>query len=176
MEFWKDIEGYEGLYQVSNLGRVRSLDRVIQQIKFGGELSPQIYRGRVINPTINGGYYRCSLSKDNIKESKLIHRLVAEAFIPNPNNYPCVNHKDENKLNNVVENLEWCTVQYNTNYGTSPERISINQPLCKRIKVDGIIFHSIREATRYLNCPNNALSYALSHSKIYKGHKIERVD
>lgn len=177
MEFWKDIEGYEGLYQVSNLGRVRSLDRVVYQIQKGGKLTPMMYKGQILKmihkPT---GYVFCSLSKDNIQETKLVHRLVAEAFIPNPNNYPCVNHKDENKLNNVVENLEWCTHRYNVNYGTSRERAVSNNPLCRRIKVDGVLFQSVSEAERFLDCPKNALFPVLKNNKnTYKGHKIERV-
>ena len=100
---WKDIEGYEGLYQVSNMGRVRSLTR----------------NNIILKKTItNRGYERVPLYKN--KKSKLfrVHRLVANAFIPNPDNLPQVNHKDENKLNNCVDNLEWCTQEYNQNYGT----------------------------------------------------------
>lgn len=178
MEIWKDIEGYEGLYQVSNLGRVKSLKRVVHQNQKGGQLTPMIYKGRILkinyHTTIEYGF--CQLSKDNIQETKLIHRLVAEAFIPNPNNYPCVNHRNEDKTDNRVENLEWCTQRYNVNYGTSRERASINNPLCKRIKVDGLVFRSICEAERFLNCPKNALFQVLKNNKnTYKGHKIERV-
>ena len=176
MEFWKDIEGYEGLYQVSNLGRVRSLDRVVQRNTFCGQIQ-QRRKGRILK-TIRKpeGYVFCSLSRDNTPETKTIHRLVAEAFIPNPNNYPCVNHRNEDKTDNRVENLEWCTVQYNTNYGTRKQRQVANNPLCKRIKVDGVLFRSISEAERFLNCPKNAIFLVLkSNRNTYKGHKIERV-
>ena len=115
-EIWKDIGGFEGIYQVSNFGNVRSLDRVISR----RNCSPYLCKGRMLKQSINmGGYAWIRLS--NGAQSKLcrIHRLVAEAFIPNTNNYPVVNHKDENKLNNNVGNLEWCTYSYNTTYSNS---------------------------------------------------------
>ena len=104
MEEWKDIIGYEGLYQVSNLGRVRRSGKILK----GG------YN--------NKGYHTINLCKKGISKSFFVHRLVAIAFIPNPNNLPIVNHKDENPKNNCIENLEWCTYKYNANYGTARER------------------------------------------------------
>lgn len=108
-EIWKDIKDYEGHYQVSNLSRVKS-------IKFGKE--------RILKQHIRGGYYSVVLSKNGILKIFKVHRLVAQAFIPNPNNYKEVNHKDENKANNVVSNLEWCDRKYNQNYGTRTEKCS----------------------------------------------------
>lgn len=105
-EIWKDIKGYEGLYQVSNMGRVRSLTRNII-------LKSKIERN---------GYERVKLSVNNIPKNYYIHRMVANAFIPNPDNLPQVNHKDENKLNNCVGNLEWCDSKYNINYGTGNKK------------------------------------------------------
>lgn len=110
-EIWKDIEGYEGLYQVSNMGRVRSL-------KYKKE--------RILKPRKQSGYYRVSLYNDK-KYEYSIHRLVANAFIPNPDNLPQVNHKDENRTNNCINNLEWCTPKYNYNYGTINIRKSQKQ-------------------------------------------------
>lgn len=105
-EEWKDIKGYEGLYQVSNKGRVKSTRNNI-----------------ILKPMISDkGYYQVDLYNKNNRKSCKIHRLVAQSFIPNPNNYPVINHKDENKANNCVSNLEWCTVQYNHDYGTRNER------------------------------------------------------
>lgn len=119
IEIWKDIEGYEGLYQVSNLGRVRSLDRIV---KFSDGHS-QPMKGKILVFGKNhGGYWQVGLSKNSKSTRKSVHRLVAETFIPNPNNYPCVNHKDEVKTNNRVDNLEWVTYKENTNYGTCIER------------------------------------------------------
>ena len=110
-EIWRDIKGYEGLYQVSNLGNVKSLR----------------YRNKheehLLNKgSSNGGYYSYTLSKNCKRKNCLIHRLVAETFIPNPNNLPCVNHIDEDKSNNKVDNLEWCSYKYNSNYGTCKTR------------------------------------------------------
>lgn len=108
-EIWEDKKDYEGHYQVSNFGRVKS-------IKFGKE--------RILKQHIRGGYYSVGLSKNGIVKTYLVHRLVAEAFLDNPDNLPYVNHKDECKTNNNVDNLEWCTHEYNINYGTRTERCS----------------------------------------------------
>lgn len=113
MEEWKDIEGYEGLYQVSNEGRVKSLN-------FNHTKQEKILKCT----KTKDGYLRVGLYQDWKQVRKYIHRLVAEAFIENPNNYKEVNHKDEDKTNNHVENLEWCTPNYNINYGSRTERCS----------------------------------------------------
>lgn len=118
MEIFKEIKGFEGLYEVSNHGNVKSLKRNI-----------------ILSKHIVKGYYYISLYKDGNKPQKQVHRLVAIAFIPNPNNFQEVNHKDENPLNNFVwvnedgsvdlekSNLEWCTHEYNINYGTRTEKV-----------------------------------------------------
>ena len=107
MEEWRDIKGYEGKYMVSNLGRVKSLN----YSNTGKE--------GILNARDNGkGYLRVILWKDGKDKKYRINRLVAQAFIPNPDNLPEVNHKDEDKTNNRVENLEWCDRSYNVNYGT----------------------------------------------------------
>lgn len=120
-EEWKDIEGYEGLYQVSNMGRVRSLDRYVNNMF--GTLS--FIKGKILKVLNHkDGYKQVNLLKDGKVKHCLVHRLVAGAFIPNPHNYPVINHKDEIKTNNCVENLEWCTVKHNNTYGTVQKRIS----------------------------------------------------
>lgn len=116
METWKDVIGYEGLYQVSDLGNVKSLN----------------YKGKGYEQNLvtmvrkRDGYIEVGLCKDGKNQKKKVHRLVAEAFLPNPNGFPQVNHKDENKANNSADNLEWCTNQYNINYsvGLHPKRKS----------------------------------------------------
>lgn len=114
-EIWKDIRDYEGIYQVSNLGRVKSFDI---KDKLG-----RIRKGRVLKGCKNTkGYLLVNLYKNNMGCGKLIHRLVAQAFIPNPENKPQVNHIDENKTNNMVSNLEWSTSKENNNHGTHNER------------------------------------------------------
>lgn len=118
----KDIAGYENLYQVSNLGRVRSLHRTF--VRSDGRLHNK--QGKVLAPGVNPrGYLFVNLSDTNHKITPIrIHRLVAETFIPNPSNLPQVNHKDENKLNNAATNLEWCTASYNALYGSRNQKIS----------------------------------------------------
>lgn len=119
-EVWKDIEGYEGLYQVSNLGRVRSLDRV--------DSKGRHKCGQIMKLSLNEkGYVKITLWKNGKKKDYKVHRLVAQAFIPNPNNLPEVNHiidDFEHRSDNRVENLEWCTHEYNLNYGNRSKRHS----------------------------------------------------
>jgi len=108
-EIWRDIKDYEGYYQVSNLGNVRSLDRTLKN-KNG------LYtrKGKMLKKLINSkGYYVVNLRKNCTHKIQTIHRIIAETFISNKNNYPCVNHIDGNKLNNSLDNLEWCTYSHN---------------------------------------------------------------
>ena len=114
------VVGYEGLYEVSNLGRVRSLDRID---RFG-----RLYKGRILKNTLSCyGYYVVVLCNSGKQTNKRVNRLVAEAFIPNPDNLPVVNHKNEIKIDNRAENLEWCSIEYNSNYGTGRRRMAEKQ-------------------------------------------------
>ena len=115
-EEWRPIEGYEGLYEVSNLGRVRSLDRYVEYSN--GRI--HLHKGKVLSPAKDkNGYLKVVLNCNGKCKTTNIHRLVANVFIPNPDNLPMVNHKDEDKSNNSVDNLEWCDVKYNLSYGTA---------------------------------------------------------
>lgn len=117
-EIWKDIKGFEGLYQVSNLGNVKSLE-------FNNRTTNHQKREKLLKSFGNKlGYQRVVLYKNKTKKQILVHRLVAEVFIPNPNNLPQVNHKDENPANNCIDNLEWCSHKYNCNYGNFKEKVS----------------------------------------------------
>ena len=120
IELWKDIPGYEGIYQVSNLGRVRSLERVVQSGRgFGNHIIP----GQILKPEKSKpGYLFVILSKKHSRKMYLVHRLVAQAFVPNPHNYQQVNHIDEMKASNNAANLEWCDCKFNINWGTGIER------------------------------------------------------
>lgn len=124
-EEWRAIEGIPG-FQVSNMGRVRSLDRICTRIMGDGRPNKRYFKGRDVPQKINksGGYVIVKMYANGKTNTEYVHRLVASAFIPNPNNYRCVNHKDENKTNNRADNLEWCTHKYNNNYGTKPMRLS----------------------------------------------------
>lgn len=106
-EEWRPVFGYESRYEVSNLGRVRNAD------------------GHILKPIKRRGYLCLNFCVNGARKDMKIHRLVAEAFIPNPDELPFVNHKDEDKENNAVWNLEWCTAKYNCNYGTHNLRVSI---------------------------------------------------
>ena len=127
MEEWKSIPGYEGLYEVSSYGRIKSLERY--RFNNGGI---QLLKERIMKPLNYNGYKKVVLLKNGSKKIEYIHRLVAKLFIPNPDNLPCVNHKDEDKSNNRVDNLEWCTVKYNSNYKGVLKRRS------QRMKENGI--------------------------------------
>lgn len=123
VEVWKDIAGYEGLYQVSNTGKVRSIDRYVMHKRLGKKFCG----GRLIAPhTSNNGYATVNLCKENKYKSHSVHRLVAIAFIPTDNvELVEVNHIDENKQNNDVENLEWVTKSQNNHHGTKRQRQAV---------------------------------------------------
>lgn len=119
-EIWKDVKGYEGIYQVSNLGSVVSLNRYD---KYG-----RLKIGKIISTKINNrGYVQVHLHKNGKTQMALLHRLVAEVFIDNSKQLSQVNHKDENKQNNCVDNLEWCTNIYNRRYGNGINKMSSNR-------------------------------------------------
>ncbi len=173
-EIWKDINGYEGLYQVSNLGQVKSLERY--------DKSNHKRKEKLLTPTkTNNNYLVVCLTMKNKHINYYIHRLVAEAFIPNPNNLPCVNHKDENKENNCVDNLEWCTAEYNNNYGTRNERVISKKINGKKSKTviqydlkDNFIqeWPSVREIERQLGYKNSGISVCcLGKQKTAYGYK-----
>lgn len=121
-EEWRDIKGFEGAYQVSNLGNVRSLDR--DYIVADGV--HRHYKGKLLTRVNAGkGYYIVMMQYKGRKSQQRVCRLVADAFCPNPYGYTQVNHKDENKSNDCADNLEWCTASYNVNYGTANKGRSI---------------------------------------------------
>lgn len=128
MEIWKDIKNFENMYQISNYGRVKSIKRVR---KLNNDKIANV-KERILKPTYINGYQRVVFSKNGKRYNYFIHRLVAEAFISNHNNYKEINHKDENKKNNCVNNLEWCNHSYNINYGTGNVRRSKSEIKTKR--------------------------------------------
>ena len=147
-EIWKDVKDYEGLYQVSNLGRVRSITRYVKHV--GGK---RVVKGRILKRTLsNVGYYVVNLWKNNKREQMLVHRLVAETFLSNFENHPYINHIDGNKLNNNVNNLEWCTPAENNSHAY---RIKLRD--CSKINQYDLKgnfireWDSIKEAQKFYN-------------------------
>ena len=156
-EIWKDISDYEGIYQISNLGRVKSFHKN----------NPQILKAH-ISPA---GYYKIQLKMNNVCKCVYIHRLVAEAFVPNPDNLPEVNHKNENKLCNESWNLEWCTHSYNNSYGSKNDK---NKKRVAKLNLNGDIlkiydYLSLVELDGY-NL-KNVSRVCRNKSKTHKGYK-----
>lgn len=141
-EIWKDIKGLEGLYQISNLGRVKSLSRFVKVKNYYIFL-----KERILKPS-KGKYKRINLNYKSFS----VHRLVAEAFIPNPNNYPVINHIDGNKYNNNVSNLEWCTQGYNQK---EAYRLGLRQPT----------MHNLGETGKL--CPNSKPVYQFNKNGVF---------
>lgn len=146
-EIWKPIKDFE-YYFISNFGRVKST-------KFGKERILKLTKDK-------DGYSIVNLYKNNKSKTFKVHRLVAEAFLPNPYNLPQVNHKDENPQNNIASNLEWCTASYNNNYGTRNKRIGKSNTNGKRSKpviqytLDGKF---VREWESYRECKRNGFNH-----------------
>lgn len=156
-EIWKDVIGYEGLYQVSNFGRVKSLGN-------GGSKNSKFSSERILKQLNRNGYFGVCFCKDGKKKIYLVHRLVATAFLPNPDNLPQVNHKDQCKTNNVCSNLEWCDCKYNINYGTHNKRMAesnTNHPnKSKKVMCieTGKIYPSAMQVKRELGFANTSIS------------------
>lgn len=186
-EIWKSVEGFEGLYEVSNLGRVRSLDR---EVRNRGGIA--VKRGKILSPkNVNTNYKAVNLWKKNKGYMRLVHRLVAIAFLPNPENLPQVNHKDEDPSNNNVNNLEWCDSAYNANYGTAIARRSAKtkgvprpqngKPIAQYTKDGRLvkIYLTAMEAARALTADNSSIchcangAYKSSYGYVWRWVDVE---
>lgn len=176
-EIWKPVAGYT-YYEVSNLGKVRSLDRRIHIVVKGTPCS-YVKEGRILTPNLINKYYSVYLTSDNgTKKYVRIHRLVASAFIPNLNNLPCINHKDENKLNNNVDNLEWCTFKYNSNYNNLGQRISSilrnNEKQSKPVQQYDLSGNLIKEYPSIIEAERETGISNVSISKCCRGFYVDK--
>ncbi len=162
MEIWVPVKGYEGLYEVSNLGNLRSLDYMHTKLK------------KIMKPREIKGYLIAHLCKDGKTQNIAVHRLVAEAFLPNWFDEPQVNHKDENKKNNNVDNLEWCSAKYNSNYGTRNSRLTkrISKPVLQFTKTGEFVkeWPSTMEAGRNGYCQSSVADCCRGEMKHHKGY------
>ena len=190
VETWKDIQGYEGYYMASNFGRIKSLDRLVKN--GNGERKA---RGRIMKfHKCKKGYLRANLRKDGSAKSHLVHRLVANAFIKNKYNKKTVNHKDANKSNNRVENLEWMTHQENVDHAVkmglmkdTPRALEARvqasaKKTSKPIKIISpngkiTVYESMREAERKTNLNRRSMGRVISGTiKDFRGYKITMMD
>lgn len=149
-EIWKPIKETDGIYEISNYGNIRSIDRYVKTCGNGLRLAA----GKAYKPIkCTNGYLELQAYIKGKRKIFMVHRLVAQYFIPNPNNYPEVNHKDENPQNNHADNLEWCTPKYNCNYGTRNQRCMekvIKKPV-RQLSLNGEVvevFPAIKDAMR----------------------------
>lgn len=158
-EIWRKVKGFEDYYEVSNTGKVRSISREIKRDNKGNYFQ----EGKELTLSLNNkGYCIAKLWVNGKGKKYFVHRLVAEAFIYNPNKYPVINHKDENPLNNNVENLEWCSYSYNNSYGTKPERVrkALNKPIYQLEKQTKEIikkWNCANEVAKYFNCSSGRI-------------------
>ena len=159
MEIWKNIKGYEGLYQISNMGRVKSLERKIPHWR-GGE---RVQKERILKQVVtHNGYLRVGLRVDGKQKMLRVHRLVCEAFHENPDNKSDVNHINENKTDNRACNLEWCTRIENCNHGTRNERVAkaLSKPIGQYTRDGDLVkvWQSTNEARRQAGFSQGAVS------------------
>ena len=152
-EIWRDIEGYEGLYQVSNKSNIKALEKKVLGIKDSNRKLKERLKKKSISKI---GYEIVLLHKDGKYKTFYVHRLVAKAFIPNPNNYSVINHLDGNKANNNLENLEWCSISRNVKHGYET---GLNSK-CRAVKCIELnkSFYGESEASRFLFGDNHAQS------------------
>lgn len=170
MEMWRDIRGYEGLYQVSNYGRVRSLDRVIEYYQpTAKKLVKTLFKGKILKSNFNygSGHYQVLLCNNGEEKWHQVHVLVAEAFLPNPSNCDIVHHKDHDTSNNRVENLEWLTKEeHDLGHGTEKSKVVYQYTL------DGdlvAIWASANEAARQLGYSQGNITMCCQGKR--KSHK-----
>ena len=182
-EIWKDIKGYEGLYQVSNLGRVRSLDRLVKytkQYKDKQVETTHMFKGRILGGGIKDGYRGVILTVDGVNKDYMVHRLVAQAFVYNddPEHKIQVDHKDNDRSNNTAANLKWVTPRENQLHsiqlGTHVTQLPYKKKQVKDVDT-GKIYSSMSEAEDEFGIPHGRISGAIRSGQRVYGHKFELV-
>lgn len=179
-EEWKDINEYEGVYKISNYGRVKSIEKTYNNYILKREITiPEL----IMKTNLICGYPMLHLSKNKIKKLFSIHRLLGIHFLPNPNNYPCINHKNSNRSDNRLCNLEWCTYSYNSEHafrigGRTQKKgkdDELSKPfIAKHINTnEEITFYSQREAAKVLNTFQASIYKALHKQKVHKNYKFD---
>ena len=176
-EIWKDIEGYDGKYQVSNLGRVRSVDHIGLMGGFNKDKT-KLYHGRILKPCNTRGYLAIGIKGKTFT----IHRLVAHAFVSGYFEGAEVNHIDENKHNNVFTNLEWVTHEHNMKYGNCISKMKQSSQKSRGIKIEQYTnsgkficeYPSIREAARKLKVSDTRIGYVLNNNGTVRGYILKR--
>lgn len=172
-EIWKPIPGYEGYFEASTQGQIRSVDRIAK-----GRWGAAKRKSRILTPNNTGnGYQQVKFSIDGNKSQPLVHRLIAETFIPNPNNLPQVNHKDGNKENNRADNLEWCSASYNSTHRCRVLKKEVGRPKRAVRCIDtGKVYKSSHHAARDLNLNQGGIfAVCQGHGETVKGLRFEFV-
>lgn len=169
-EIWKDVEGYEGLYQASTWGRIKSLPTSLPRIYSNRKAGLYRTSEKILKtPVASSGYAIVTLCKDGIQTSCSVHRLIAETFLTNPNNYPVINHKDTNRINNNLANLEWCTYSRNNSLPFQQGRRSVRGSDNNTSKLDELQVLTIKLilAEKSLTPKQIAKYFSVSPAAIY---------
>ncbi len=171
IEIWKDIPDYEGRYQISNLGTVKSL-RIIGRRKCGLE---RTHKDKILKPRLQSGYLvvcLCSPRGKSIRKEMLVHRLIAQAFIPNIENKPCVNHIDNNRINNNISNLEWCTHQENISkhFANNDKKFKMSLKYEHKIQMREMKASgwTIKDLAKYFNCSEPNIMHHINKPVVFK--------
>ena len=173
---WKNIPGYEGKYQASEFGMVRSTNRIVKK---GNKKVPSKVSGQLISPYVGtDGYLRVDMSRNGNRRHEKLHSIIAKTFIPNPDNKETVNHIDENKLNNTVSNLEWMTNAENVNYGTRIQRVKEKYGT-KVIRISPSkhveSFATLHDAEQKTGILRQSIAYAIKNKTKLKGYEWEEI-